>query len=278
MHFILITTTVLKDSTERLEKMIGSLKQYENSRGITLSHYLLVQNFNESRHKDLLSKMQFPSWSKLIYEKQIISLSEARNRMLELVNSDPDFQRRDTVVAFPDDDCWYPDGLLDFIAQNITEGEAEFIFCKYASSPVQADEMTPVASASYGDVVFNASSNTIFVASRVARKIGGFSEDLGVGAKYNGGEDLDYAIRSFRESAKTCWCDLPLVGHRDKDSSLRGNYFVGSALVLKRHSLISLSSCFHYYRKLWVGAFLVVTGKMPLSNFLKAVFGKYQHV
>ncbi|MFZ5678092.1 MAG: glycosyltransferase family 2 protein [Pseudomonadota bacterium] len=202
-----------------------------------------------------------------------VSLSHARNLMLRKAR-EQGLLAHVPLVAFPDDDCWYPDGSLGRILNLFRIDQAlDFWFCTYASEPssprraLSMDMKPPSAFM----VAAKASSNTIFLRSRIAEAIGGFDEELGVGTRNNGGEDTDYALRAFLSARKCRFVDQPLIGHRDHDPTLRSHYFRGSLIAIARHAAERPMSVPLLGRKLLVGGALVATRKMSSQDFLSAL-------
>jgi hypothetical protein len=202
-----------------------------------------------------------------------VSLSHARNLLLRKAR-EQGLLSRSALVAFPDDDCWYPDGALERILNlfRIDHG-LDFWFCAYSSTPA-----TPLRALSMDmqppsvfQVAAKASSNTMFLRSRIVERIGGFDEELGVGTANNGGEDTDYALRAFSQSRKSRFVDQPLIGHRDHDPRLRSHYFRGSLIAIARHTAKRPASLALLVRKLMVGSVLVATRRMPVKDFMTAL-------
>src|ERR1043165_6292063 len=107
MQVLLISTTDLKaarrDMLDRmLASMVVSAQELPQDR-LTLA--MLFQNCSESRLPAL------PRFAVGLAVEHRLSLSAARNRVLRRLAQDRSFDT-DTVVAFPDDDCWYPPGFL----------------------------------------------------------------------------------------------------------------------------------------------------------------------
>ena len=107
-----------------------------------------------------------------------ISLSRARNLLLQKAREQGLFAQA-PLVAFPDDDCWYPDGSLERILNLFKIDQAlDFWFCGYASapqSPARALSMDMKPPSAF-QVAAKASSNTIFLRSRIVENIGSFDE------------------------------------------------------------------------------------------------------
>ncbi|MEQ3633709.1 hypothetical protein [Thalassolituus sp.] len=263
-NYVLLTTSIVSTDNFKLKRMIDSIRDYEEDVDVNIRHILLLQNVSIEQSEVLKETLRLPIWTELLIEPSVISLSKARNIMLkylfngQLINNE--------IVAFPDDDCWYPSGLLKFIGNTFAKNQSEFFFCRYATQTELATFVPKLQVPSYKDLVFNASSNTIFIQGSLLTTIGLFNEELGVGAKFNGGEDLDYAIRTFRITQKRHWVDAPLVGHRDKLDELKGDYFTGSARVLRSNAFYSPASMYHFLRKILIGIYLICKGEMSIGN------------
>jgi hypothetical protein len=201
-----------------------------------------------------------------------VSASHARNLLFQRAH-ERGLLAEVPLVAFPDDDCWYPDGSLQRILNLFRIDQAlDFWFCRYASAPRPPARAltTAMRSPSVFQVAAKASSNTIFLRSRVVESVGEFDEELGVGTENNGGEDTDYALRAFRQSRKCRFVDLALIGHRDHDARLRSRYFRGSLIAIARHTAMQPASVLLLLRKLMVGGFLVATRRMSSEEFRTA--------
>ncbi len=257
------TSIVDKTTVVDLERMIRSIDASSVARENVI-HIVLLQKFTD-QYQYVLDN--YSDKVKFIIAPDMMSLSKARNMMLEKSRDEALLDAVD-IVAYPDDDCWYPRGFLDYISSKFEkQSDLDFFFCKYSSTPVLSSSGFRVKVANGADVVQGASSNTMFVRSNVAFMVGGFDESLGVGAPNNGGEDLDYSIKSYLSSRLVECTDVELVGHRDKDESLRAKYFQGSHIALKRYALRRPTIFIQYIRKVLVGIFLVLRGEMGLKSF-----------
>jgi GT2 family glycosyltransferase len=206
-----------------------------------------------------------------------VSASRARNILLHEARVQGSLAEV-PLVAFPDDDCWYPDGALERILDLFRNDQAlDFWFCRYASAPQPPARAlsSEMRSPSVFEVAAEASSNTIFLRSRVLETLGEFDEELGVGTENNGGEDTDYALRAFRQSRKCRFVNRALIGHRDNNLRFRSRYFRGSLIAIARHTAKRPASVGLLVRKLMVGSFLVATRRMSSREFgtaLRAAF------
>jgi glycosyltransferase involved in cell wall biosynthesis len=126
-------------------------------------------------------------------------LSRARNAALLHLRAD--------VVAFPDDDCVYPDDLLERVARRLrTERTLDGLTGRAAdsagrSSPSWEDDHAQLTR----DNLWNrAISYTIFVRRAVIERVGPFDEQLGLGAgtPWASGEEIDYLVRAVDAGAR----------------------------------------------------------------------------
>jgi hypothetical protein len=202
-----------------------------------------------------------------------VSLSRARNFLLNRAR-ELGVLSRPALVAFPDDDCWYPASALERVLNLFRIDQSlDFWFCGYASTPLTPSRALSMDTKppSVFNVAAKASSNTIFLRSRIVERIGGFDEELGVGTANNGGEDTDYALRAFSLAGKSRFVDQPLIGHRDHDPQLRSHYFRGSLIAIVRHTAKRPASVALLLRKLLVGSVMVATRRMALKEFITAL-------
>lgn len=121
-------------------------------------------------------------------------LSRARNTALGQVRAD--------FVAFPDDDCVFPDDLLERVARRfaadpplggLTGRAAD---AEGFSAPSWARDPVPLTR---GNLWNRAISFTIFLRASVVRAVRDFDEQLGLGAgtPWSSGEEIDYLIRAL---------------------------------------------------------------------------------
>jgi len=127
-------------------------------------------------------------------------LSRARNEALSHLEAD--------VVAFPDDDCVYPDDLLERVAARLTGLDG--ITGREPWWPADAAVLTR-------DNLWNrAISFTIFLRREVIERVGAFDERLGLPS--SSGEEIDYLIRALDADARIEYDPTIVVTHPQKTS------------------------------------------------------------
>src|SRR5690606_8001184 len=107
------------------------------------------------------------------------------------------------IVAFPDDDCWYPSNLLNDVAKFFSNNkEVQGLTCRCT------DEYNLNSSGRFDrtsgkldliNVWQRGISVTIFLSRNLVDLVGGFDEGIGAGSGtiYGSGEETDYLIRSI---------------------------------------------------------------------------------
>ena len=126
-------------------------------------------------------------------------LSRARNAALAQVAED--------VVAFPDDDCAYPDDLLERIALRFAERpDLDGLTGRTTDNAGRSSgNWATEASLLARDTVWNrANSASTFLRRAVVERVGAFDEQLGLGsgARWSSGEDTDYIVRALDAGAR----------------------------------------------------------------------------
>ncbi|HYE35022.1 hypothetical protein [Methylocaldum sp.] len=265
------TTDSVGGRADELERMIRSVERAVATSDLRIVQYLLLQRHGPDRP---LPKM--PDYIRVTAIPERVSLSKARNILMDLARKDGMFERS-LMIAFPDDDAWYPEGTLEgMLALFAGDASLDLAICRYSSSPSPLSalprDLRAARPVSVGKLVANASSNTIFMRAARAAQIGDFDESLGVGASINGGEDLDFALRAYVASGeKAVWIDAPVVGHRDPLKSLRAHYYAGSLYAIFRSAVSSRTIALQAARKVLVGIYLLLRRELALPDFSRAL-------
>jgi GT2 family glycosyltransferase len=202
ISFDLVTTTV--NRTLELEAFLESLA----SQTYRVFRLVLVdQNTNATIDGLKRRNWGFP----LVSIRSPIGISRGRNAALPLLSAH--------VVAFPDDDCRYPPGLLlalanrfavdpslDGLAGRITDslGTAQ------PGSWLKSSRELDLNTVWHGGV-----SATLFLRIGTIQRVGQFDESLGLGSSAGdrSGEETDYMVRALRKGARIVYDPEVAVEH-----------------------------------------------------------------
>lgn len=128
---------------------------------------------------------------------------------------------RAPLVAFPDDDCWYPATLAEKVVALFDADPLTGVFTGRTTDADRADSLGLFLGAdaeiTKSNVWLSGNSNSLFVRTDIARKIGGFDETLGVGAAsaFKSGEETDFLLRALAAGARGFY-RRALVVHHDQ--------------------------------------------------------------
>lgn len=268
MDFVLITTSnASAGRSDELQRMLDSVVRTARSRpDLPITLLLLLQDVPSDR----TPLGAFPDFVDVSRVPNRLSLSAARNILLKRAAS-RGLIGPDTVVGFPDDDCWYPDGVLARVAAEFERApQLDLWFCRYASRPTAADE-APARRARTREVIRQASSNTMFVRGRALRSGLLFDEELGVGTPAGSAEDTEFALRVHLLRRQTRYADQALIGHRDKNAAMRARYYRGGLVAIARHARRRHRVAGELCRKIGVGAWLTLRGDLSFTSYRGAL-------
>ena len=202
----LIVATVGR--SDELRRLLVSLE----SQTYTNFEVVVVDQNNDSRARDAIRGIGLKNL-KIVNSKP--GLSRARNVGIK--------EARGTIFGFPDDDCWYAPDTLERVFEDVTaEGMNAVIVGRLSSE--SGKRITPRRRLRSGrvksirDVLWAASSATLFVPLPVLSQVGGFDERLGLGAgtPWTGGEDIDFLLRVNRLGIAIVYDDQLIVYHPAK--------------------------------------------------------------
>jgi len=130
----------------------------------------------------------------LVHLRAQRGLSRARNASLPHVTAD--------VVAFPDDDCAYPDDLLARVARRLADrSDLDGVTGRTTDTDgSSAGRWSTVPGAVDRDSVWHrANSASMFLRRRLVERVGAFDERLGLGSGTlsASGEETDYLVRAL---------------------------------------------------------------------------------
>lgn len=231
--FTLVLATLGR--TEEIERFLDSLvrQQYRSV------EVLVVDQNRDNRLMGILERFgKTLSLTRLHSEP---GLSRARNVALAVATGD--------IVAFPDDDCWYPDELLIRVARFFREHpDVDGLSGRVAhqeQGPSYARFDRSAGFVTLRNVWQRVSSVSFFLRRGVITAVGGFDEQLGIGAgtPWGGGEDIDYPLRALKEGY-TIHYDPSIVAMHpspfrlgyDQASVRAFRYGAGIGRVWRKHS------------------------------------------
>jgi glycosyltransferase involved in cell wall biosynthesis len=136
-------------------------------------------------------------------------LSRARNVGLRYATGD--------VIAFPDDDCWYPDGLLSSVDRRLrADPSLDGLTGRFVDGEGREEGrwLGHTQQLNRFSVWRGAISFSIFLRRGLVERIGAFDEDLGVGAgtPWGAGEETDFLLRGLKTGGRVVF-DRELVLH-----------------------------------------------------------------
>lgn len=165
-------------------------------------------------------------------------LSRARNAGLQRITGD--------LVAFPDDDCWYPDGLLSDVASRFErDAGLDGLTGRFVdeNGRVEGRWLSRSQMLNRYTVWRGAISFSIFLRRGLVERIGPFDEALGVGAgtAWGAGEETDYLLRGLNVGGRILFDRDLVLRHPVKTSAFdqaardrQGHYESGFGRVIRR--------------------------------------------
>lgn len=228
LKFSLILATVGR--TSELERFLTHL----DAQSYRKFELILVDQNPDDRLVPLI--LPYAERFPVIRCRSAIGLSRARNLGLTRASGD--------IVAFPDDDCWYSNDLLEHVATLFRESPgADCITGRPIDSRVVGFHSSsgPV---NRQNVFRRGISYTIFIRDRAVSAVGRFDESLGLGTESGriAAEETDYLIRALSASCSIFYHAELTVFHTDSplvyDEDLVQRQY-GSSLafgyVLRKH-------------------------------------------
>lgn len=203
--FDLVVATV--DRTEALDRFLDSL---EAQRGATVRVLVVDQN-PDDRVAAVLDAHPGVAAERIRASR---GLARARNAALPHVRAD--------IVAFPDDDCTYPVGLLEQVARRLASDPSldGLVGREVAEDGTSSASWPADAALLTRENLWNrAISFTIFLRAQTLVSVGGFDERLGLGAAsgpWESGEENDLLVRAVDGGARIVYDPSLTVVHEAK--------------------------------------------------------------
>jgi len=187
----------------------------------------------------------------IVHTRSQRGLSRARNHGLSFVSGD--------LVAFPDDDCLYPEGLLEWVIDWF-ESNYEYDILAVGANDTEglmsgnrwfqnSCEIRPI------NAFRTTFSSSLFICADLAQSAR-FDEQLGVGSgtPFGSGEETDYVLRLLRSRARGRFDRTRHIIHPRRDMLSENTsppralaYGVGTGHVLRMNSLSGIWAGFMTY-------------------------------
>ena len=198
--FDLVAATVGR--TDELARLLESLRAQSHS-GFRL---LVVDQNRDDRLEPLLGE----SGLDVLHLRSAQGLSRARNVGVAHLAAD--------VVAFPDDDCTYPPGLLTDVGGRFADDpHLDGLTGRVADEAGRsAASWKPDRARLDRDNLWNrVNSAATFLRREVVERVGPFDEELGLGSErpWSSGEEVDYLLRALETGARIDYDPAIVVGH-----------------------------------------------------------------
>ncbi len=172
-------------------------------------------------------------------------------------------QAKGEVIAFPDDDCWYPSWFLERAVSLIQSKEADIVTGRAADEEARSinGRFEETASWVTRDLVWTTQIEWVAFFSRaILDAVGGYDEDVGVGAStpWQACEGQEIVLRALHQGAKVRY-DPSLYGHHKSldvpspDKAARQKalaYARGHGFVLRTHGFSSADLAYWLFRPL----------------------------
>jgi glycosyltransferase involved in cell wall biosynthesis len=231
MKFSLVLATVSR--TDEVRRFLVALEAQEYRE---FELIVIDQNLDD-RLVHILNP--YRSRFSILHVRSERGLSRARNAGLKYASGD--------VVAFPDDDCWYPTTLLlevcallstsdrDGVAGRSVDEVGNDSAFRFGTTAIFLDRFT---------VWSHVISYTVFLRRAVTVGVGIFDENLGVGAGtiFGSGEETDYVVRALELGYKLFFSPTLYVHHPNPESAIDAktlrraySYGCGMGMVLAKH-------------------------------------------
>jgi GT2 family glycosyltransferase len=260
MRFSLVVATV--NRTAELARFLAALAEQT----YTNFELIVVDQNLDDRLRLVLAP--YDSRFTIVHLHAALGVSHARNVGLQ--------QSCGEIVAFPDDDCWYPRELLARVA-HVLEAHPDLGGLTGRSVDAQG--------AQSGDARFDAQAGgvslvnvwrrtctyTLFLQRRVVETIGGFDETLGPGAgtPWGGGEDIDYPIRALKAGFTLHYDPTIQVCHPSPPALASRAYQYGAGIgrVWSKHHFPLWYVLYHLIRPLGGSLLSLGRGEMPKTQY-----------
>jgi glycosyltransferase involved in cell wall biosynthesis len=257
-YFSLIVATL--NRTEQHIKLLNSLK-IQTDKDFEL--IIVDQNPHDLLKHQL--KTELSNFNTIyLHVKKNMGLSAARNYGLK--------QASGLIVAFPDDDCWFPAETLSIVhrcfEENIRLHGVTGLVTDEKGSYSAGGFMLKRKSVSINkkNAWMTTNSSAIFLNRRIVNRVGNFDENIGLGApRYISGEETDLILRICAQEstvrydpAINIYHDVYKGKYNRDECSRRYGYGLGMGFVLRKHGYNLLHLAFYSAIHFAKGAFMLL--------------------
>jgi glycosyltransferase involved in cell wall biosynthesis len=198
---------------------------------------LVIVDQNQDQRIDAVLR-DYQAHLSIVHLRTSPGLSKARNLGLKYCSGE--------IIAFPDDDCWYPPDLLSRVVKLL---DSDYAGVTGRQLDAQDRDAGPRYDREPGPIdLYNVwergISSCIFLKKEAVAAVGDFDEALGVGAgtPYGAGEETDYLIRVVKSGLQLYYRPDLFVRHPPSEQTitpkmLQRTYFYGAGMgrVLSKH-------------------------------------------
>lgn len=192
--------------------------------------------------------------------------------------------REGDLVAFADDDCWYPPDLLARVEEELrTHADWDGVTGQVVDEegrPAVARWSKHAGRVTRANVWTSGVAVSIYLRGHVVDRVGPFDETLGVGAgtPWGSGEETDYLLRALEQGFELHF-DPTLVSchqqtRRDESAATIAAgfpYGMGMGRVLRKHGYPWWSAAYHAARAVGGSILALVRGRPGEARFHWAV-------
>jgi glycosyltransferase involved in cell wall biosynthesis len=185
--------------------------------------------------------------------------------------------REGELVAFADDDCWYPPGLLAQVEQELNaHPEWDGVTGRVVDEqgrPSVARWSKHAGRVNRANVWTSGVAVSIYLRGDVVDRVGPFDEALGVGAgtPWGSGEETDYLLRALEQGFELHFDPTLVSCHQQTRADMSAAtiaagfpYGMGMGRVLRKHGYPWWSSAYHATRA--VAGSLLALGRGHLGD------------
>lgn len=180
--------------------------------------------------------------------------------------------REGDLVAFADDDCWYPPDLLARVEEELQkhpkwDGVTGRVVDDHGR-PAVARWNKRACRVSRANVWTSGVAVSIYLRARVVERVGPFDETLGVGAgtPWGSGEETDYLLRALEQGFELHFDPSLVTCHQQTRTDTSAAtmaagfpYGMGMGRVLRKHGYPWWSAAYHAARA--VGGSMLALGR-----------------